>query len=400
MGMKINELYTINGVTKPFLDWCAEFKHSPLLIRARMSGGLNLKEALELRDNKRDLIICIDGREGTLQFWCQKYCISCKTVTQRISKGWRLDEAVKEPIMKQYSGHAQVFTVNGKEMTIAQLSAVYGINQSTIKSRLRKGETILQALNLSEVPNRQSSHLKVEDGSFYQSYTIGDETKTLNKWCEEFHIQYPTVRDRLKRGMDLLSALTVPGQTSPIHYFFEGKNRTLSEISIICGVNLSTLKSRLSRGMTIQEAIIPPSRTTYAIEGESYTLREIAEKYGINMNTLKGRLRRGLTIHEALEFECETTKKLYFIDGDYKTLRQISELYGVSTPALRGRLHSGMSIQEAIAATSRPAPRTYYVDGKYKTLRQISEEYNVKYATLRSRLWAGKSIHEAIKGHE
>lgn len=397
--MEVNEFYTIDGVTKSFLDWCDEYRHSPLLIRARMSSGLDIKEALELRDNKRDVILCIDGQEGTMQYWCKIYCINSNTVFERIRNGWNLEDALKEPVKERYRHKAQSFCVNGVQMTITQMSKIYGINQSTIKSRLRKGETIEQALDLHERPQRQPPRLKTDSPAFYKSYTIGDKTKTLVKWCEEYHIQYYTVRDRLRRGMDLLSALTQPGQTTAKTYYYQGGYKTLREISHFCGIKYTTLKGRLQRGMSIQEATIPPIHSkTYVIEGEALTVKEIADKYGINMSTLKARLQNGMTVQEALVFEAKTKAKLYFIDGSYKTLRQISEAYGISVPALRGRIRNGLTIQEAVTAPGQTLPRTYQVDGEYKTLRQISEEYHVKYATLRSRLWAGKSIQEAITG--
>ena len=48
--------------------------------------------------------------------------------------------------------------------------------------------------------NRRNNHL----------YTIYGETKALSLWCEQFNINYKTVRDRLKRGWDIEIALTYP----------------------------------------------------------------------------------------------------------------------------------------------------------------------------------------------
>ena len=41
-------------------------------------------------------------------------------------------------------------------------------------------------------------------------YTINNETKALSVWCEQFNINYKTVRDRLKRGWNIKKALSCP----------------------------------------------------------------------------------------------------------------------------------------------------------------------------------------------
>lgn len=43
--------------------------------------------------------------------------------------------------------------------------------------------------------------------------TINNETKALICWCEQFNINYKTVRDRLKRGWTYMEALTKPVDT-------------------------------------------------------------------------------------------------------------------------------------------------------------------------------------------
>lgn len=44
-------------------------------------------------------------------------------------------------------------------------------------------------------------------------FTIDGETKTLTDWCDIYNINFSTVRFRLGKGMDILSALTNPIMT-------------------------------------------------------------------------------------------------------------------------------------------------------------------------------------------
>lgn len=51
--------------------------------------------------------------------------------------------------------------------------------------------------------NRRANHL----------VRINNETRPLISWCEEYNINYKTVRDRLKRGWSYIDALTKPVDT-------------------------------------------------------------------------------------------------------------------------------------------------------------------------------------------
>ena len=56
------------------------------------------------------------------------------------------------------------------------------------------------ATNKIQSTNRRNNHL----------YTINGETKALSLWCEQFNINYKTVRDRLKRKWKIETALSYP----------------------------------------------------------------------------------------------------------------------------------------------------------------------------------------------
>lgn len=41
-------------------------------------------------------------------------------------------------------------------------------------------------------------------------FTIGEETKTLIEWCEQYSINYRLVKERIQDGWDIVTALTTP----------------------------------------------------------------------------------------------------------------------------------------------------------------------------------------------
>ena len=91
--------------------------------------------------------------------------------------------------------------------------------------------------------------------------TYKDKTLTLTQWADELRIYKETLRERIySRGWTIEQALTTPVKTkvprnSALRYIYQGEMKTLIEISRLTGVNISTLKSRLKRGKTLEQAI-------------------------------------------------------------------------------------------------------------------------------------------------
>lgn len=76
----------------------------------------------------------------------------------------------------------------------------------------------------------------------------------------------------------------------------------------------------------------------YVLYGEEYHINEIAEKYHISVNTLKGRLRKGLSIQDAVEYKKH--ELTYTYHGETKTIKEWSQITGISYSCLLYRLNS------------------------------------------------------------
>lgn len=84
------------------------------------------------------------------------------------------------------------------------------------------------------------------------------------------------------------------------------------------GIKKSTIKNRLYRGWTYEEATtIPVKREMrelhvplYEYNGHLMSVKQISELYGINYKTLHKRLERGWSIDEAIETPiCSTSNR-------------------------------------------------------------------------------------------
>ena len=85
---------------------------------------------------------------------------------------------------------------------------------------------------------------------------------------------------------------------------------------------------------------------TYVYKGREYRLYELAKHVGVDAKTLKGRIDRGLTIDQAIAKQ-PRTQKIYEYHGELLTLKQIAERSRISCNAIRERLHKGWTIEDA-----------------------------------------------------
>ena len=82
-----------------------------------------------------------------------------------------------------------------------------------------------------------------------------------------------------------------------LYYEFEGQLMTAKEIAGILGVSKDYVRQRYKKGLPFTD---PKRSRTFGVDGKQYTLLELSELSGINISTIKGRLRRGLTAKEAI----------------------------------------------------------------------------------------------------
>ena len=394
----MDEQYTVRGVTKSFLEWCKELNCRPEVIRSRMSMGSSFEDTLLASDTHRDLIFRLDGEERTLQHWCRIYQINHATVRSRMKAGWDFPRAIYTPILIR-SKKKKFYEINGEMKSIEELSAEYGVNQTTIQKRIGKGETAPEAvgLNYKERKSTVQSHKLTSE---YRLYTINGETKPLHSWCKVYNVSINQVRYRLKNGYSLLDALKPGKNTGAFTYHYQGKKMTLVELEEISGVPRHTLYTRLEyEGLSVEEALFiehpKPEKLFFTIDGERLSLREIGEKYGIKPLSLYSRVAvQGLSIQEAIEKPVLNQEVLYDFHGEKLNLKQISERCDISYTGLRYRvLEKNIPVEEAVIMEE---PKTYCLDGEWLTIEQLSAKSGISRRSIQGRLKKGFSVKQAI----
>lgn len=95
---------------------------------------------------------------------------------------------------------------------------------------------------------------------FAKRYEAHGESKTLVQWAQQVGIHPDTIRQRLKRGFTVEQAIDPNGRafsTAKTHTL-NGKDHTIDEWAEIKGINRRTIDSRLRMGWTLEEALTRP----------------------------------------------------------------------------------------------------------------------------------------------
>lgn len=138
-----------------------------------------------------------------------------------------------------------------------------------------------------------------------------DDFESLKVACEALGISYSTARVRLKRGWTPRQALGLdprppkaPGGKKREAF---GKKQNLTEWAEETGIPVTTLRSRIHKGATLEDAIkrgndhSKLSTPRYEYKGEMLTINQLCQLSGLNYNLLQYRLKiMHLTAEEAI----------------------------------------------------------------------------------------------------
>ena len=135
-------------------------------------------------------MICLECSEKTCSpHGCARYAQMSKQVKARHT-------AQNKPRSSKHD----LFEYGGRTLTLDQWSQEYGINVSTLITRLRVGDSFEDAIKR---PVKNTRPKLVE---------YNGVKKPLHEWCREYGINFSTCRDRLLRGYGIHDALTMPVQ--------------------------------------------------------------------------------------------------------------------------------------------------------------------------------------------
>lgn len=307
--------------------------------------------------------------------------------------------------------------------SITEMCDAYGVERTTYRRRLTLGWTIEEALTNSKkriLPNSNAcfDHLGVR----YNSET---------EMCHEYNIDYELYRCRKRLGWSFEEIISGKKKNARVKEQVDYLGNIYSSETAMCNahnVNRNTYRVRIAHGWTKKEALtgqrergglsdLEPKKTTYDHLGNPFRSKhDMCAAYGINVSTFKSRVQSGYSLEEALtgvkhvvitnglssveqRISISRGNKKRCLDhlgNEYESEAQMCEAYNVSQVTYQNRLFRlGWTLEDALTRSV-----TNYVcdhtGKKYESARKMCEHYGVRFDVFFRRRKLGWTLEEAL----
>jgi hypothetical protein len=329
------------------------------------------------------------------------YGIQEETLRHRVKAGWTIRQSVELDPRPIVTLAGDEWIVGGKVFISAQaLCDYFGVINATFKARLKRNWTLEEAIGLDEPPN--------------QIEYKGKTYKSIPEICDAYSQNYGRVTSRIAQGQTLEQALNPkenPKRFGKINITIDGKNFD-SKTAAAKFYKMTTGKLELRLEYLNEEQTIAKfkdlEKRTHrhkgrdlTVEGITYTSFAALEKaYGVNKDTIRHRLDVGKPLEEAVGL---TGKKnqfpLEFKGRIFKSETEIAKHYKIKCATFAYRLNkAGWNLEEAVGLKQRsPIGKKVIVEGKtFSSHAAAAQHYQIDIMLFRSRIERGWSLEEAL----
>lgn len=323
-----------NGKQYPsFEDMCLYYNQGKKLVINRLHNGWSLEDALTIPKRQRfnenspknkKKKMCIDHENRcfkNMTQMCKYWGVTRELYKDRIRRGWTIKDALTIPKGEYSPTFIESTDHTGRKFkTFSDMCKAYDISTNTVKDRLRRGWNLKIALTTP--PARKivpcKDHLNIE-------------YRCLSDMCAAYNISLSLYYNRLSLGYDLEDILTLPLN----HHFgrptdhLGQKFETYEDMCTYWGITVSLWRERIKNGWTLEETLTLPLGEKHSYWKESVdhlgitykNFAEMCRAYGFkNENIVKSRLSHGWTLEEALTLPL----KMYI--GEYRVAECLKRL--------------------------------------------------------------------------
>lgn len=291
--------------------------------------------------------------------------------------------------------------------TIREMCKAWGIQQSRFTTRINKGMSLKDAL---ETPVK--SHSKNTNPEDH----LGNRFNSRKEMCEYWGIKEDALKSRLKKGMTLEEALTTPVKerqwntecTDHLGNHF----KSIREMCRYHNINYQTYQRRIENGLSVEESLRGVEKhCVYDHKGIAYeSIRQMCEAYGKACTTIQNRLNNGWSLEDALETDINArygaveTLRVDHLGNRFRSNVELCKAYGINRHTLKQRLCYGWTLERALTTPAdygnRVSLDNSVIDHKgivHRTFKDMCKMYNRPIATVRDRLKNGWTLEEALE---
>jgi transposase len=192
--------------------------------------------------------------------------VSIPTFVKRVREGKSIEEALKTPKGRTLVTRLGAHIVDGVEYeNLPSIARAYGLKESLVYRRYHRGLRGTELIPPKLRKDYVSPAPKAKPPSRWQIKAGGATYRSIREACRKLGVEIHTFRNRRNRGCTIEQALGLapipkkPRKGAPV-YEIDGKHLSLNEIAKRYGIDASTFKRRIGKGMSHKEAATKPSR--------------------------------------------------------------------------------------------------------------------------------------------
>ena len=354
--------------------------------------------------------------------------VSYQNLLKNFKNGLSVEDAIKKQPRKKIKVKQSIhgpFKIEGKEyLNLRLIAKEYDINENTLYQRFHRGKRGDELIPLK----KRKNYIKPTKKINYRYEVEGKGFKSYDELSKHYGVKVVTIRTRLKRGMSLEEALGIV-KTPDLRYKKNNtkKNRrsikdvdlvvdgikyeSISELAKTFGITDITLRTRICEyWMSPEEAVKTPIRRTnkkienLVVDGIKYeSISQLAKSFGLKPFVVRQRIiDYGYTAEEAVKKPLKG--KSTIVKGkEFSSISEAARYFNRSAATVQANLKRGLTVDEAFGFEKRRTSRTVLYDwnGKKYTIKELtkllSKEYKIPQSILFSRIYQNKlSIEEAI----
>lgn len=151
------------------------------------------------RNTRATRYLTIQGVSKPLIEWSEEFSICSTTILDRLKRGWATERAVMTPARR-----VTMYEFEGRMLSLSAIARDIGVKSGTLLTRRRSGKPLDTVVSDPVITHEMQGRGRL--------YTREGRSLTLVGWADSSGVPYPTLHARVKAGWDFEEAITRPIQ--------------------------------------------------------------------------------------------------------------------------------------------------------------------------------------------
>ena len=307
-------------------ELCRHFKIEVQTFENRLLSGWTLEESCGIIEKNSTKVMYEGDLFDSLADLCRHKDVNYKKVESRLRSGKLLEQAINDPESPKRYGRTPI-EIDGIQYE-SKIEAARNLNLTVAKLRTRlqfkdNAQTKAKLVELKKKPLKRKR----------KTYMVGGQVfNSIVSMSKHFGVNEGTIRSRIKGGKSIEFAVGIKeeeqnkeGLSFPLD-FEERSFKSYQDLSDYYKISKETIWYRINKAdpkWTLHQAVglEEPSKFSgkeQKVQGEIFpSMEAVAKHFKVNVATLRARIRRGWTIEQAVGLEIrnatEKGRRIYAI---------------------------------------------------------------------------------------